>query len=150
MFTRARIFRLARVCSRVQRVRVYVLLFVPICARPGERASEQASERSLARAFLLIGKYRNARNIEHLDGTASMPLRIEEVPGGEEKNRKGGACGWWMGVGVATIFSTTGLCRPSVLVKRIRRLSRNWERESGGALARFFGNLRYLLGIPRG
>lgn len=41
-----------------------------------DRASERASERAnaLARAFLLIGKYRNARNIEHLDGTASMLL----------------------------------------------------------------------------
>lgn len=47
-------------------------------------------------------------------------------------------------MGVATIFSTTGLCRPSVLVKRIRRLSRDCERERVRRLtsARFFANLR--------
>lgn len=57
-------------------------------------ASKRAN--ALARAFLLIGKYRNARNIEHLDGTASMPLRIEEVPGvaeGQGKIGGGWACG---------------------------------------------------------
>lgn len=50
-------------------------------------------------------------------------------------------------MGVATIFSTTGLCRPSVLVKRIRRLSRDWERERERerrlTSARFFANLRF-------
>lgn len=48
-------------------------------------------------------------------------------------------------MGVATIFSTTGLYRPSVLVKRIRRLSRDWERERERRLtsARFFANLRF-------
>jgi len=123
-------------------IRVYVLLFVPICAR--DWASERASERAnaLARAFLLIGKYRNARNIEHLDGTASMPLPHpggSTGAGGQGEIGRGGARGWMgVGVGVATIFSTTGLCHPTVLVKRIRRLSRDWGCER--RLVRFFLN----------
>lgn len=136
----------ARGHSRVRHMYVYTCFFLFLFARETGRASEQASERAnaLARAFLLIGKYRNARNIEHLDGTASMPLPHpggSTGPGGTGRNRRGGARVWvGVGVGVATIFSTTGLCHPTVLVKRIRRLSRDWGCER--RLARFFVNSR--------
>lgn len=70
--------------------------------------------RARALTLLLIGKYRNTRNIEHLDGTTSVapPLtfQLQERRGGCK--RRGGARGWvGVGVGVATIFSTTGLHR---------------------------------------
>lgn len=75
---------------------------------------EKILARARALTLLLIGKYRNARNIEHLDGTTSVapPLtfRLQERRGGCK--RRGGARGLvGVGVGVATIFSTTGLHR---------------------------------------
>lgn len=78
------------------------------------RVRAQGNARARALTLLLIGKYRNARNIEHLDGTTSVapPLtfQLQERRGGCK--RRGGARGWvGVGVGVATIFSTTGLHR---------------------------------------
>lgn len=93
---------------------IYVLYSIRVswytCARGRLRRA-----RASALTLLLIGKYRNARNIEHLDGTTSVapPLtfQLQERRGGCK--RRGGARGGWVGVGVgvATIFSTTGLHR---------------------------------------
>lgn len=78
-------------------------LFLFARDRTGERASKRANalSRARSRAFLLIGKYRNARNIEHLDGTASMPLRIAGVPdgqGGQGEIEGVGHVGGWVWV----------------------------------------------------
>lgn len=89
------------------------------------------------RAFLLIGKYRNARNIEHLDGQRAPPQRSSRrtkrctarkssgarFRGGGEGERTGGVLVWvWR-----RFFRRQASTAPAVLVKRIRRLSRDWE-----------------------
>lgn len=109
----------ARGHSRVRHMYVYTCFFLFLFAR--DRASERASERAnaLARAFLLIGKYRNARNIEHLDGTASMPLPHRggfQRGRGTGRNRRSGAYGWmWVWVWRRFFRRQASAVRPSSL-----------------------------------
>lgn len=108
-----------------------------VCARAQVRACMQGNDSALASALLLIGKYRNARNIEHLDGTTSVAppqrssCRTKRCTMQRRLQEEGRV--WvarWVLVWVwRRFFRRQASTAPTVLVKRIRRLSRDWEWE---------------------
>ena len=125
-----------------------VFVFLAVCMWTRTQWKGKERRRARERSLLLIGKYRNARNIEHLDGTTSVggpsatfeaartrtkrctmqrrSLLLLLLPLLQEEGRVWVA-GWVLVWVWRRFFRRQASTAPAVLVKRIRRLSRDWE-----------------------